>query len=124
MKNKCKLILSICFFLSFTLYGQERTITGSVTDIQNESLPGVTIQVKNSHTGTITGMDGEFSIQVPDDHAVLIFSFIGYKTQELPINGKQILKIKMQEDTQMIDEVVVVGFGTQKKSTSQEPFLR
>ena len=69
---------------------------------------------KGTTNGTITNMDGEFSLEVPNK-ATLQISYIGFNTQEIPVNGQKSFTIRMTEDTQSLDEVVVVGYGTQKK---------
>ncbi len=92
-----------------------RTISGTVTDETGQPLPGVSIAVKGTATGTITSADGNYSLtNVPGD-ATLVFSFIGMKTQQLPVSGKTQLNVVMQESTIGIGEVVAVGYGTQKK---------
>ena len=90
-------------------------ITGHVTDANGESLIGVNVQVKGTNKGTATDFDGRFSLNDIDDQAVLVLSYIGYKTQEVPVNGQTNLTIVMEEDAQTLQEIVVVGYGTQKK---------
>lgn len=90
------------------------TVTGTVTNERNESVPGATVVVKGTQNGMITSADGTFSLKVPAN-AVLTVSFIGYKTIEVPVKGKTRLAIQLQEDNQLVDEVVVVGYGAQKK---------
>ena len=116
-----KKLLSVLFLLSFTLasavYAQDIQIKGTVVSgADNEPLPGVNVVVKgNATTGTITGIDGEFALSVPSD-AILSISYIGFKSQEVSVSGKRELKIVLQEDSEALDEVVVVGYGVQKKS--------
>lgn len=115
-----KKLLSVLFLLSFTLasvYAQDIQVKGTViSGADNEPLPGVNVVVKgNATTGTITGIDGEFALSVPSD-AILSISYIGFKSLEIPVNGKRELKIVLQEDSEALDEVVVIGYGTQKKS--------
>ncbi len=116
-----KKLLSVLFLLSFTLasavYAQDIQIKGTVVSgADNEPLPGVNVVVKgNATTGTITGIDGEFALSVPSD-AILSISYIGFKSQEVSVSGKRELKIVLQEDSGALDEVVVVGYGVQKKS--------
>ena len=116
-----KKLLSVLFLLSFTLasavYAQDIQIKGTVVSgADNEPLPGVNVVVKgNATTGTITGIDGEFALSVPSD-AILSISYIGFKSQEVSVSGKRELKIVLQEDAEALDEVVVVGYGVQKKS--------
>lgn len=92
-----------------------RTVSGKVTDIQGQPLPGVSIVLKKISFGTITQPDGSFSLSgIPDD-AILVFSFIGMKSREVPVAGKTILHVTMETETVNIEEVVAVGYGTQKK---------
>ncbi|MEO1260139.1 MAG: TonB-dependent receptor [Bacteroidota bacterium] len=92
------------------------TVTGTVTSGQ-DGLPliGVTIVVSGTTSGTITDVDGSFSIDV-DDNAILEFSYTGYKTQIVPVNGQAVMNVVMQTDNNLLDEVVVIGYGSQKKS--------
>ncbi|MDR2120034.1 MAG: carboxypeptidase-like regulatory domain-containing protein, partial [Tannerella sp.] len=94
-----------------------RRITGSVQDAGGESIIGANVIEKGTVNGTVTDVDGNFSLSVPDN-AVLQISFIGYVTQEIAVSatgGGKILVIKLLEDAQALDEVVVVGYGTQRK---------
>ncbi|WAC10096.1 SusC/RagA family TonB-linked outer membrane protein [Dyadobacter pollutisoli] len=90
-------------------------VAGLVTDEADKPLPGVTIQVKRTLEGTVTDEHGKFSLDV-EDGAVLVFSFIGYTKLELPVNGRSSLAVQMQPELKSLDEVVVVGYGTQRKS--------
>lgn len=72
------------------MFAQQIKVTGKVTDSTNEGMPGVNVQVKGTTTGTITDFDGNYSIDVPDSKSTLVFSFIGYVTQQLPVGGKSI----------------------------------
>lgn len=93
------------------------TVTGKVTDHSNgQTLPGVSIKVKGSDVGTVTNIDGAFSIQVPDN-AVLVFSYVGYDSAEAPVKGKANLNISLQVSARNLNEVIVVGYGTQKKTS-------
>ena len=92
----------------------EKTITGQIVDKMGEPIIGANIVVKGTTNGTISGMDGSFSLSVPDN-AVLEISYIGYLTRDIPVAGQSHLSIEMSEDTQSLDEVVVVGYGAQKK---------
>lgn len=95
---------------------QRKTITGKVVDGDGEVIPGVSIVIKGTSTGTITDFDGNFNLSgVPED-AILVFSFVGMKVIESPVLGKTKLDIVMQDEMLGLDEVVVVGYGVQKKS--------
>lgn len=94
---------------------QERMIQGTVTDAAtNEPLIGASIAVKGSTVGTVTNATGNFSLSVSSG-ATLVFSYVGYETQEIAVGNQQVLQVKLIEDTEKLAEVVVVGFGTQKK---------
>ncbi len=97
-------------------WAQSRTITGTVTaQDDNSPLPGVTVLVKGTTNGTATGADGGFSISVPDNNAVLVFSFIGFQSQELPVGTRSTIDAKLASDVQALSEVVVIGYGEQQK---------
>ncbi|WPP49762.1 SusC/RagA family TonB-linked outer membrane protein [Catalinimonas niigatensis] len=91
------------------------TVSGQVKDPDGEALPGVNVLVKGSSTGTVTDIDGMYTLSVPNENDVLVFSSIGYATQEVPVNGRSVIDISMQEDIQSLSEIVVVGYGEQKK---------
>lgn len=118
MKN-CKIILVFLFFPWFSLpmFSQGIQMTGKVFDNFDETLPGVTVLIRGTTTGTTTDEKGEFSLTVPSDTCVLVFSFIGYKTEEIKIGKSRIITVKMEETEQELDEVVVVAFGQQKKTS-------
>ncbi len=112
--NKLKLLSLILFILPVTLFAQNN-ITGVVKSDAGEALPGVTIVVKGTTQGTTTDMDGEYSISVPSS-GTLIFSFIGFQTQEVSAGGKSVINVVLMQDTEDLEEVVVIGYGTVKKS--------
>lgn len=96
---------------------QQKEIKGTVTDSYGNPLPGASIIVKGEATqGTDTDFDGNFSIQVANEEAILVISFVGFLKQEVLVGQQSILKIALQDDLQSLDEVVVIGYGTQKKS--------
>ncbi|MDX9881443.1 MAG: TonB-dependent receptor [Prolixibacteraceae bacterium] len=95
---------------------QQKTVTGKVTDSSGQPLPGVSVVVKGTTTGTITDFDGKYTLaNVPGD-AALVFSFVGMRAQEINVTGKTNVNITMQEETIGVDEVVVVAYGVQKKA--------
>ena len=96
---------------------QQKKITGKVTDISNVSLPGVSVVVKGTTMGAITDIDGKFSLANISENAVLQFSFVGMKMQEISIVGKTTINVTLEEETVGLDEVVAIGYGTQKKET-------
>jgi TonB-linked SusC/RagA family outer membrane protein len=95
---------------------QNKQITGKVTGSDGSSLPGVSIVVKGTTIGTVTDVDGKFTLQAPQNAETLIFSFVGMKVQEVPVAGKLVFNVQMQDEAIGVDEVVVVGYGTQKKA--------
>jgi TonB-linked SusC/RagA family outer membrane protein len=122
MKNKSHwrgLNLLFVFLLLFVStaysFGDGRKLTGKVSD-QAGPIIGATIAVKGTTTGTISDMNGDFSITVPTEEAELIVSFIGYITKVVPTKGQSSMNILLNEDVKGLDEVVVIGYGTQKKS--------
>ncbi|WP_090379840.1 TonB-dependent receptor [Dyadobacter sp. SG02] len=97
-------------------YAQDVTVKGKVNDEQGQGLPGVSVLVKGTSAGTVTDVEGNYTVNAPGT-ATLVFSFIGYITQEIPLGNKTSLDVKMATDTKALDEVVVVGYGTAKKAT-------
>ncbi|WP_288324643.1 TonB-dependent receptor [uncultured Phocaeicola sp.] len=122
MEQKCrikgklpKLLMLLCMFLcSFTMAFAQKTVKGTVLDETGSSVIGANVLEKGTTNGTITDMDGNFTLKVKND-AVLVVSFIGYKDQTIPVKGKTEFKITLKEDSGLLDEVVVVGYGVQKK---------
>ncbi|MFV0536403.1 MAG: SusC/RagA family TonB-linked outer membrane protein [Dysgonomonas sp.] len=106
-------LFSLFILLSSHAYGQN-TVKGVVVDSKGETLPGVSVVVKQSKLGTMTNVDGEYSIQAGDKD-ILIFSYLGMVTQEIKVDGKKLINVTLQESSSSLDEVVVVGYGTQKK---------
>ncbi len=94
----------------------QKTITGKVTDSFGAPLPGVTVVVKGTTTGTVTSADGDFSLRVPDNAQVLTFSFIGMKMTEVQIGTQTVINVQMEADVIGIEEVVAIGYGTMKRS--------
>ncbi len=91
------------------------TVTGKVTDESGGGLPGVSVVVKGTQRGTTTTQDGTYSVLAPEGKAILVFSFVGYVSQEIPINNRSQINISLSTDTKALNEVIVVGYGTQKK---------
>jgi TonB-linked SusC/RagA family outer membrane protein len=111
------LLLAVVFHESS--YSQERTVSGTVTDATTgEPLPGVNIVVDGTTQGMVTDMDGKYSIKVANSDAVLIFSMVGYLNEQIAVLGKEKLDVTLVADIQQLEEVVVVGYGTQKKKLS------
>src|SRR5699024_4540477 len=90
-------------------------VTGRVTDANNEPLIGVSIVIQGNSGGTITDIDGRYTLEEVDADATLVFSYIGYVPQKIVVGNQQILNVQMKEDNQTLEEVVVIGYGVQKK---------
>lgn len=115
--RKTFLLFVCCLWLCSLMQavGQQIAISGVVKDKGGEPLPGVNILVKGTTSGTITDFNGVFSLSVPDGKATLVFNFVGFQTQEVMVMDKRQFQITLLEELKEIDEVVVVGYGTQKK---------
>lgn len=115
-KSRFYALWIVLLFCSASAFAQVK-ITGKVTDAQGLALPGVSIVVKGTTTGTVTTSDGDYQLNVPGGNETLVFSFIGYTSQEVPINGRQSIDVNLASDDKMLNEVIVVGYGQQKKET-------
>ncbi|MFY0625805.1 MAG: TonB-dependent receptor [Reichenbachiella sp.] len=91
------------------------SVTGKITDEKGDGLPGASVIVKGTSTGTVSDIDGNFTLNAPDD-GTLIISFIGYATQEIAVSGRSSIDVGLELDAEQLEEVVVLGYGTQKKS--------
>ena len=110
------LLLFLCFVTSIGLViAQNQQVSGVVKEASGENAIGVSVLLKGTSIGTITDAMGNYSIQVPNGDAILVFSYLGYLPQEHKVGTQTTINITMQEDVQSLDEVVVVGYGTQKK---------
>lgn len=110
-------LLLLLFLISFWGMSQETTVKGKITDDAQVPMPGVTVVVKGTTIGTVTDLDGMYSLEVGDPNATLVISFVGMKTQEIALAGKTNLDVLLEPETTDLDEVVVVGYGTQKKES-------
>ncbi|MBC7654246.1 MAG: carboxypeptidase-like regulatory domain-containing protein, partial [Oligoflexus sp.] len=114
MKRKALLSL-LCLFSFFYVSAQDINVTGKVTDaVTNETLIGVSVSIKNSTTGTQTDVNGNYSIKLPSN-GTLVFTYIGFVNQEIPVAGKTTINAVLSASNQSLSEVVVVGYGTQRK---------
>ena len=115
MRKKLFILLSLAVFGLGALQAQTK-VTGIVADAKNETLPGVSVVVKGASVGTVTDAQGKFELNVPDASGkTLVFTYIGYKTKEQAIGKNDNFNVVMEEDTRLIDEVVVIGYGSEKK---------
>ena len=113
-KNELSLMVMFICLVSMSAYAQE-TISGKVTDESGESLIGVTVLVQGTAKGTVTDIDGDFSVEAASD-AVLEFSYVGFESQTVPVDGQTTINITLRADATELDEVVVVGYGSVQKS--------
>lgn len=109
-------LLILCLLFSTAAFAQVR-LTGKVTDDQNTGLPGVSVVLKGTTTGTVTDVAGNYTLSAPNRNGTLVFSYIGFRTQETPIGDRSDITITLASDDKMLEEVVVVGYGEQKKET-------
>ncbi len=110
------LTLLLFVLCTTTVFAQQKTIKGTVVDATGEPLIGVNVSVKGATIGIITDVDGNYTLEVPSN-STIVFSYIGYQTQEIAVGNQSTINVTLKEDTQNIEEVVVVGYGTQKKVT-------
>jgi TonB-linked SusC/RagA family outer membrane protein len=114
--KKILLLFSLLLITGTLVMGQTVSITGTVTSSEDgQTLPGVFVTVKGTTLGTITGPDGKYSLQVPSSATTMVFSFVGFVTQEQPIQGRNKIDVILQQDLFNVEEVVVVAYGTQQK---------
>lgn len=116
-KSKAMQILFVCLLLMtpITIWSQNVQVKGTVLDATNETVIGASVVEKGTTNGVVTDYDGNFVISVPAD-ATIVISYVGYLTQEVALDGRQTLQIVLEEDIEMLDEVVVVGYGTMSRS--------
>ncbi len=109
--------LLMMLFLRPSVYAQNTPVRGTVIDEEGTGLPGVNVLLQGTTLGSITDADGKYSINVPDRQGTLIFSFVGYLPQEIPINNQSTLNVTLIQDARQLEEVVVIGYGTQSRET-------
>ncbi|WP_373518206.1 carboxypeptidase-like regulatory domain-containing protein [Pricia sp.] len=115
MNSKLSIVIILVLLLvAPVLYGQEKTVTGTVTDQDKLPLPGVNVLVKGTTNGTQTDFDGNYSISAIEAQ-ILVFSYLGQKTVEAEVQTSNTINVQLEEDASQLDEVVVVGYGTQSK---------
>src|SRR5690606_21429393 len=101
--------------ISTSMLLQERTITGVVTDAEGQPLGGVSVQLKDGAKGTVTNDEGVYHLAVSTDNSVLVFSYIGFASQEVEVNDQTKISVSLVSQSSNLDEIVVVGYGVQKK---------
>jgi TonB-linked SusC/RagA family outer membrane protein len=115
--KQIKYFLMLCFVITCSYAHAQQVVSGTVKDEKTgELLPGVNVVLKGTSTGTISDGDGKYLLEVSSSDAILIFSFVGYAKTEVPVAGRSSIDILLASDVSTLDEVVVVGYGTQKKS--------
>lgn len=115
MKGIALILFSMLF--PVIAYAQAQVVKGVVKDAAGEPVPGVNIVIKGTATGCATDIDGAYSIKVNGNKDVLVFTSVGYNTKEEPVNGRKVINVVLTDNQQLLDDVVVVGYGTQKKAT-------
>jgi TonB-linked SusC/RagA family outer membrane protein len=114
--GKCLLTLLLFFTFILSGFAQEKTLTGSIVDQSGSPLPGVNVIIKGTSIGTVTDLNGKFTIKVPDNKAVLTITYVGYADQEIAVGEQTTIKVELAENVKEIDQIVVIGYGVQKKS--------
>ncbi|WP_236778420.1 SusC/RagA family TonB-linked outer membrane protein [Pseudalgibacter alginicilyticus] len=118
-KKKNLFVIKVFFIFTSIIQSQNKSVNGTITDEKSElPLPGVTILVKGTTTGVTTDFNGKFTLNIPNNGETLVFSYVGYKTQEIPIGNENIINVEMVEDISQLDEIVLVdyGYGKVKKT--------
>ncbi len=111
----------LTFFSAFTVMAlcavAQRTVTGTISDGESgEGLPGATVLIKGATQGAVTDAQGQYRIDLPDNDGVLVFSFVGYESQEVSVGNRSVIDVDLSPDTQTLEELVVVGYGTQQRA--------
>ena len=115
-RTKGLLGLILVLFFSVSLFAQQRTVSGKVSDQEgNQPMGGVSINVKGTTINTVTNAEGKFSINVPSDKSVLLFTYVGYGTEEVKVGNLSTINVTLSSTNKKMDEVVVIGYGTVKK---------
>jgi len=115
-KMNMGIFIILMSLLSINAMAQQQKISGKVTDATGEGLTGVSVLVKGTSAGSISDINGNFNIALPENAKSLAFTYIGYKPQEVQIGNQRVFNIVLEEDSKMLDEVVAIGYGVQKKS--------
>jgi len=116
---RSKLLYLLAFLLSssWVAFGQNQTITGKVTDEKGEALIGVNIIVRETNKGTTTNVDGKYTLSVPGSSSKIIYTFVSYESREVTVGNQSIINVSLNPDAKSLSEVIVVGYGVQKKAT-------
>lgn len=112
------LVLLCTFLISFNAFSQNKTVKGTIVDSQENPVPGATVMLKGSTSiGTVADVDGNFTITLPDDAAILVISFVGMETAEVDVTSATVLKVVLDDSSYQLEETIVVGYGQQKKES-------
>lgn len=109
------ILLMTCFFYQNLKAQNNITVTGTVTDHKGETLIGVGILLKGTKTGTSTNNQGQYSISISGTNPVLVISYLGFLTREIPVNNRTKIDVTLEPDTKSLEEIVVTGYQTQRK---------
>jgi TonB-linked SusC/RagA family outer membrane protein len=115
-KNLFQLVCILLVLQTHFTFAQSKQVSGSIKDAGGSSLPGVSVTVKGTNQGSVANADGSYKINVPNDKSILVFSYIGFVSQEITVGNRTRIDVSLAEDATNLSEVVVVGYGTQKKS--------
>lgn len=111
------LIWMMCLLCSFSLWSQQTEVSGTIISQEDQMpLPGVTVMVKGTQKGTVTDFDGHYTLSIADPAAVLVISYVGFSSVEVPVNGRNAIDVALKIDAQQLDEVVLTGYTTQRKA--------
>jgi TonB-dependent starch-binding outer membrane protein SusC len=116
---KKALLLHLSVLFSCLLFAQQKTITGKITDADGKELPAISVRIKGATGGTSTDNAGAYSITVPNDQAVLIFSGVGYLSNQVTVGSRTVITMSLQKEAKQLDDVIVVGYGSKKRVNVQ-----
>ncbi|HKL31734.1 MAG TPA: carboxypeptidase-like regulatory domain-containing protein, partial [Tangfeifania sp.] len=111
------LLLSVMLIVCASYTMAQKTVTGTVSSSDGSVMPGVTVVVKGTTIGTVTNSEGEYSVGVPEENDILVFSFIGMKTTEVSVGNNTKVDVTLEEDVVGLEEVIAIGYGTQRKGS-------
>ena len=115
-KIRYYLALHLLLFSTYVVLAQDFRVQGKVTDQEGEAIPGVAVMAKGTSTGAVTDFNGNYSINMAGPDGTLVFSFVGFQTQEVPVNNRSTIDVQLEGDIKSLEEVVVVGYGSQLKA--------
>ena len=115
-KNRClaTILLAICLIVGTPLWAQQKVVHGVVEDLEGNPMPGVSVTIEGTATGTITDVDGKYEIKTQDGKT-LVFSFVGMKSEKVEVGKKSVINVRLKEDAVMLQEVVAIGYGTKSR---------